>query len=174
MKKLVATLSILGLTACQTNQGVPMMERNYTGTSPTKVYRAAEKVIKLSDPEDVVVNRKPNELVAWREYKSPLSWGKEHFIVTSSMQGGKTQVLLEIYDQGTANAPAYVGDGAFMPDTSGFTQYASAESYATFWERLEYALGKGNKWRSCEEIKAETPGYQIGLCGEYAEDKPYK
>lgn len=142
--------------------------RHYRGESRERVIRAAEIVIKMSDPEDVEMRYTAAGFVALRKYfiyaVFASASGREKWEFTVEDAPGEKVASLSISEAGTST------------DGHSVTPYESAMNnfplYRLFWKRVDYILGRRPDWVSCDQeeqavrAQGQNPVVALGgLCG---------
>jgi hypothetical protein len=184
MKRFITLGIALILSACANpdanmtrDDWLALKSKTYKGKSPNQVIKAAETVIRLSDPNDVSFSHNKTGFVAKRDYTLFLvlaaADGSDTFALKTKRVSSGTEATLELSTSNNTFAPTTFdsggGDAVMMDMGNSSSNTMPSASYRAFWERLDYALSvKGSKWRSCSEIKNtfEEPG----LCGVMVED----
>jgi hypothetical protein len=165
-----------GLAGC-TSAPVQIADRNDYLAEATRIYpkeqkerviRAAEAIIKISDPNDVEVRYVNDGFTAIRRYfiyaVLAASSGQEKWEFHVDERAAAIEASLSISESGT------VAGG------SSFNHFDSAMSsvplYRLFWKRMDYMLGRRPDWVTCEQEAAElgrtgtnTVAALGGLCG---------
>ena len=165
------------------------MTRVYTAYSKTQLIEAAQKVLTLSDGEDVKFSHNSEGFIANRNW----SWyavlaadrGVDQWTlrITPEDTGGLKATLTENTISTMHNQQSiYVHGVGVMnvgtPTTTQIHRYnASNALYALFWRRMDYVLGQTKTWTTCENFKKEMEtnpaleGNIRPLCGTLAKDQ---
>jgi hypothetical protein len=142
--------------------------REYRGETNERVIRAAETVLKISDPADFEFRHTLNGFTGLRRYTV--------YAVIAAQQGR------EKWDFITENAPGAVRASISVSEagvaSGGYTTQryehamASIPLYRLFWARVDYLLARRPDWMTCGEATAElektntnTAAALGGLCG---------
>ncbi len=141
--------------------------RTYPGESRERVLRAAETVLRISDPKNFEFRYTLNGFTGLRRYfvyaviASASGREKWDFLTEPSPAGLQASVSISDAGQATGGYSTNRYEGAM----------ASVPLYRLFWRRVEYVLGKRPDWITCEMATAEltesdTNGLALsGLCG---------
>lgn len=160
-----------------------MMSREYSGKTPEEVMTAAEKLFRLSDPEDYVFAY-PDErsMVATRGYVMfmVIAAVSGHDIWSLSVEpmeaGAKLRVQAATASTGTSAMP--VG-GIAVPyniaGSSGGVPMLEPALYGLFWARMDYLLGLRSDWIGCDQardylLSNNMHGVYEPLCGKMQDD----
>lgn len=142
--------------------------REYRGESSERVIRAAEIVLKLSDPNDFEFRHSLNGFTGLRRYVIyavlAAAQGREKWDLITEVTPGGVRASISVSEAGVASggysAQAYEGAMASVP------------LYRLFWARVDYMLGRRPDWVTCGEAAAEleksntnTSAALGGLCG---------
>lgn len=110
--------------------------RRYEGVTPDQVYSAATSVFEAADKKNFKIARQGNELDAKRTRIIFPSWSHFNWTVTAEEAGGSTLVR--------AKSTSLIGSRE-VPNITG------KAIYELFFERLQYVLGKSEKWATCAD-----------------------
>jgi hypothetical protein len=142
--------------------------REYRGESNERVIRAAETVLKLSDPTDFEFRHTLNGFTGLRRYTV--------YMVIAAQQGREKWDFITENTSGAVRASISVSEAGVA--TGGYTAQAyegamaSVPLYRLFWARVDYVLGRRPDWVTCGEAAAELEKTNTntavalgGLCG---------
>jgi hypothetical protein len=142
--------------------------RHYKGESRERVIRAAETVIKMSDPEDVEMRYTAQGFVALRKYfiyaVFASASGREKWEFTVEDAPSEEVASLSISEAGTS-----YGNYSAQPYENVMNNFPL---YRLFWKRVDYILGRRPDWVTCDQETAalQAQGQNAtaglgGLCG---------
>lgn len=182
-KIIFAVLVLTMMFGCATRKTMTREEylsttqRTYANKTQTDVLNAAERVFILSDGDDYQFHHTDNTLSASRRWLVYLvfgaAMGTDYWTVQSTdVKGGtKASVLLSTSAGsvlGTAfnNTPGVVTSPAMGDFATG------PAVYDLFWNRMDFILGKSDKWMTCEDLgqlieKKITWGNAEALCNSF-------
>jgi len=142
--------------------------REYPGESKERVIKAAETVLRISDPTDFEFRYNLNGFEGLRRYTI--------YAVLAAAQGRERWDFVTESTPGVTRASVSVSEAGVT--TGGYTQQryentmASIPLYRLFWSRVDYMLGRRADWVTCEQAVAEleksntnTNAALGGLCG---------
>lgn len=122
-------------------------KRIYKDVSAEEVFESAEKLFKLWDGEDFTFGYADNEITATRSYMV--------FVVINYVDGrDRWRVAVEPIDENSLEVSVNL---AVSISTLGFYDTININTpyiYRLFWSRMDYLLGKSDKWFSCKDWKA--------------------
>jgi hypothetical protein len=142
--------------------------RVFPGESRERVLKAAETVLKISDPADFEFRYTLTGFTGLRRYfiyaVLASANGREKWEFLTEPDPGGLRASVSISEEGTASggysANRYEGAMASVP------------LYRLFWSRVEYMLGKRPDWTSCDQAAADLASSNTntvaalgGLCG---------
>jgi hypothetical protein len=142
--------------------------RHYRNETRERVIRAAETVIRMSDPEDVEMRYTAAGFVALRKYFI--------YAVLASASGREKWELTVEDGRGDEVASLTISEAGTTTDGYSSTPYENAMNnfplYRLFWKRVDYILGKRPDWVGCDQEEAalraqgQNPIVALGgLCG---------
>ena len=150
--------------------------RHYPGESRERVIKAAETVLRISDPKDWDFRYTLNGFVGLRRYFV--------YAVIASAQGQEKWEFLADEDAAQPNTiRASVSISEAGVSTGGYTstpyegKMASIPLYRLFWDRVDYMLRKRSDWVTCDQVFEElektrtTHDALAGLCGPTSEGR---
>jgi len=121
-----------------------MSSRTFPNTTTEQVYKTAEKVLRLSDPNDVTFSHSENKMVGSRKINVfavlAAITGRYDFIITAHQDSKTVVVKLDV----SSEMQNFLG-----PVVRGEWPYR--ETYDAYFGRME-ALLYGKPWRICEEL----------------------
>lgn len=185
MRSVMALFVLALLVGCAAKQ--PQMtrgeylqttQRHYENKTPEDVYAAAEKLFTLADGDDFKFFHAEDSMTASRQWSV-------YVILAATMGSDTWQVRARPADGGvsvSASLNTSAGGILPMPTTGGDMTAGGMPSmagnvpgtaiYDVFWARMDYLLGKTDKWMTCEEanarIKAGTTwGPNDALCNSF-------
>jgi hypothetical protein len=142
--------------------------RVFPGESRERVLKAAETVLKISDPADFEFRYTLTGFTGLRRYfiyvVLAAASGREKWDFMTEIEPAGLRASVSISEEGTSgggyNQQRYEGAMASVP------------LYRLFWSRVEYMLGKRPDWVTCEQAGAELQSASTnsvaalgGLCG---------
>jgi hypothetical protein len=142
--------------------------RVFPGESRERVLKAAETVLKISDPADFEFRYTLTGFTGLRRYfiyaVVASASGREKWEFLTEPEPAGLRASVSISEEGTASggysANRYEGAMASVP------------LYRLFWNRVEYMLGKRPEWVTCEQAAGELQSSNTnavaalgGLCG---------
>jgi len=164
MKLLVLTLLLL-TASCATTRNMPREEylrtttRTYDGLSKDEILNKIEKIFLLSDKDDYSFAHTPNGMQANRRWLVYLilaaSSGTDSWAINIEEKDGKSLVSVNVStSSGTVAASPNGGSGANTLTTPSNSYILQGNSiYYLFYSRLDYLLGKSDKWLTCSEFE---------------------
>lgn len=161
----IAVLSAIVLLAgCATKQPqltraeyLKVTQRTYEGKSADDVFNAAEKLLRLADGDDFRFFHDDSSMSATR------SWSV--YLILAATMGTDTWTVRAKEMEGSVRVSAALNTSAGsvlpMPTTGGDMSAGSTPGmggnvpgtaiYDVFWARMDYLLGKSDKWMTCDE-----------------------
>lgn len=144
--------------------------RMYAGETRERVIKAAETVLRVSDPNDFEFRYSLNGFTGLRRYfiyaviASASASGREKWDFLAEQAPAGIQASVSISEAG-------VSSGGYS-STPYEGAMASVPLYRLFWTRVDYMLGRNAHWQTCDEAAAilETDRTNVGagiggLCG---------
>lgn len=176
MMGVLAALAVL--VGCATTR--PAMDRDefiattqhtYDGVTEKQFYQAAEKLFRLSDASDTKYAY-PNEHTMfvqhwWTVYMVlAFAQGTHNWRITSEPtdNGVKGSVYVSMNSTGVYGTPTGGGGASTttLPQNSNIVDTPAL--YQLFWARMDYLLGKSDKWPTCDDWSArEDQGKTYGI-----------
>jgi len=152
-------------------------QRVYTDTNQNNVFAAAEKLFNLADKSDFVLQHTENSIIGTRQWSMYLIltavFGSDHWKVSAIDVGGVTKVSVMVttassQSLGIFDAESGTVDTFMTPGLNGKPPVGPAV-YELFWARMDYLLGKSDKWMTCEDMdvlikEKKTYGITAVLC----------
>jgi hypothetical protein len=143
--------------------------RVFPGESRERVLKAAETVLRISDPTDFEFRYTLTGFTGLRRYfiyaVLAAASGREKWEFVTEPEPAGLRASVSISEEGTTSGGAYSRnnyEGAM----------ASVPLYRLFWSRVEYMLNKRPDWVTCEQAGAELQSSNTnaiaalgGLCG---------
>ena len=188
LRRMVSILWLLALAGCATKPMDPMSrdqwkqetKRTYTGVTPDQVIKSAERLFKLWDGSDFTFGYADNEITATRKgfVFAIINYTEfaDHWRVSAQLKDkDSVEVSVNLAVSGTSSTMALGGATPIMgPGISNGANVNTPYIYRLFWSRMDYLLGKGDRWFSCAEWK-DTRGVGIAElgspCNMLADDK---
>lgn len=174
-KPLMAATAIVSLAACNSSHQIVDRDdflaeatRHYKGEDRERIIRAAEAVIRHSDPEDVEVRHTANGFTALRKYFI-------YAVVTT--QTGREKWEFSVEDSpGEKVATVSISEAGQTYGQYTSTPFENTMNniplYRLFWKRVDYMLGRRPDWGYCTyeitEVRAAGQNAAValgGLCG---------
>lgn len=167
--KWTAILTCLLLAGCATPHEIRDRDdylaeasRTYTAKTKEQVIRAAEIVLKNSDPSDWDMRYEGDGFVGLRRYfiyaVLATQSGREKWQFQARESGDSIQASLTVSEAG-------VGAGGYNV-TPYERSMSSIELYRLFWARVDYVLGIRSDWMTCAQAKGKAGSDALsGLCG---------
>jgi hypothetical protein len=144
--------------------------RHYPGENRERVIKAAETVLRISDPKDWDFRYTLNGFVGLRRYII--------YAVLATAQGQEKWEFLadeDIENPNSIRASVSISEAGVASGGYSSTPYegkmASVPLYRLFWDRVDYMLRKRPDWVTCDQATANldqshTSGAALsGLCG---------
>lgn len=130
------------------DQFLQTTQRVYSGVDKEQILKNAEEIFRLSDGSDYSFSYRENGLQAIRFYNvymvlSVVSGNFVWNVDTEDLPGG-TLVKIHAEDR----------RGGFLSPTYTYP-INTLDSYDFFWRRLDFLLGKSDKWISCQVARNE-------------------
>lgn len=185
MRGLMAAVMVLMLAGCAVqppqmtrDEYLQVTQRTYEGKTPDDIYRAAEKLFVLSDGQDFKFFHTEDSMVASRPWSV-------YLVLAASMGVDTWTIRAREVDSGTKVSAALntsMGSILPIPTTSGDMTAGGMPSmagnvpgtaiYDIFWSRMDYLLGKTDKWMTCKEADARVKskvkwGTNEALCNSF-------
>lgn len=147
--------------------------RTYDRVSREQVIAAAERVLKVTDPQDWEFRHSGDGFTGLRRYFV--------YAVILTRQGREKWEFSTEKDGSGVKASIGISQGGLQ--TAGYSaipyeeQMGSIPLYRLFWARLDYMLGKRSDWVSCESAEAglketNTAATALGgLCGSTSQGR---
>jgi hypothetical protein len=143
--------------------------REYRGETRERLIKAAETVLKISDPQDFEFRYTLTGFTGLRRYSIyavlAASQGREKWDFQTEEAAGALRASVAISEAGES----YGGYGSRTPYEN---RMASIPLYRLFWSRVDYMLGRRPDWVTCAEADTElqqtntnSPAALGGLCG---------
>lgn len=164
MKIITMFIFIMVLSGCAVNREVSredwlnMTSHTFKNTNVDSVLKAADKVLQLSDPDDVTVSHSPDSILGYRKFMIyavlSATFGRYEFALHAQQKGPDVETRLDI-TSGTA--------AVFGPENR--NQWKYREPYDLYYSRVGSIL-YGDMWTSCEtaEAKAEQGWLLEPMC----------
>ncbi|TAK50270.1 MAG: hypothetical protein EPO23_03425 [Xanthobacteraceae bacterium] len=142
--------------------------REFPGETRERIIRAAEIVLKISDPTDFEFRHTLTGFTGLRRYTV--------YAVVAAAQGREKWEFLTEDQPGRIRASVSVSEAGVRSGGYSSAPYenamASVPLYRLFWKRVEYMLGRRAEWVTCddaaEELVATRTNVTValgGLCG---------
>jgi hypothetical protein len=142
--------------------------RVYPGESRERVLKAAETVLRISDPADFEFRYTLTGFTGLRRYfiyaVIASASGREKWDFMTEQEPAGLRASVSISEEGTASG----GYSASRYENA----MASVPLYRLFWSRVEYVLNKRSDWVTCTEAASELQDTNTnvvaalgGLCG---------
>jgi hypothetical protein len=148
--------------------------RVYQGESRERVLKAAETVLKISDPADFEFRYTLTGFTGLRRYMVyavvTTAVGREKWEFLTEPDPAGLRASVSISEEGTAS-------GAYGSQNRYEGTMASVPLYRLFWNRVDYMLGRRADWVTCGEAGAELEASNTntialgGLCGPTSEGR---
>lgn len=143
-----------------------MTNRTYEDVSEDNLLKAAEKLFYLSDGDDFTFHHAPKGLTAIRPWSIYLilaaTNGTDVWTVQVNEQINTKKINVSVYGStaigGSIMPMVGAGGGGSVigvPGAGGGIPMSGTAIYELFWSRLDYLLGKTQKWKTCDEIEEE-------------------
>lgn len=185
MRGLIVAVGVLMLAGCAVQQPhmtrdeyLQVTQRTYEGKTPDDIYRAAEKLFILSDGQDFQFFHTEDSMVASRHWTVYVvlaaAMGVDTWTVRARKvdSGTKVSAALNRSAGGILPMPTTGGDmtAGGMPSMAG--NVAGTAIYDIFWSRMDYLLGKTDRWMTCKDADARvqskaTWGNNEALCNSF-------
>lgn len=142
--------------------------RTYKGEDRERVIRAAETVLKQSDPDNIEMRYTPNGFQALRKYfvyaVIAAARGREKWDFSVEEAKGAQVATLSVTEQGVSASGSSI--------RSYDNNMNQVPLYRLFWKRVDYLLGLRPDWTTCDQESAALQAANInattslsGLCG---------
>jgi hypothetical protein len=142
--------------------------RAFPGETRERVLKAAETVLKVSDPSDFEFRYTLNGFTGLRRYFV--------YAVLASASGREKWDFITEADPAGLHASVSISEAGTASGGYSVSRYenamASVPLYRLFWSRVEYMLGKRPDWVTCDQAAAELQSTSTntmaalgGLCG---------
>jgi len=164
MKLILIVLCCITLAGCMPKRDLSredwlqMSTKTFPDTNVEQIYKTAEKVLKASDPTDVLISHTEDKMLGQRNFLIyavlAATVGQYDFDITARQDGKSVVMKMDIYRQ---------LQGAFGPSMRHPFQWR--EAYDAYFGRME-ALLYGKPWMICEELEeaAESNATLEPLC----------
>lgn len=163
--RIVAIVSVfMILSGCATqniqdrDQWLAESSRIYKDRNEEQIIRAAEAVLNAADPGDFNFVHHPKGLKATRQWlvtiliATAVGNNQYDFVVERVPEGVRASILIEQFQNGV-----------------GKMNVSTISSYRLFFNWLDYALGVGKEWVTCdqaaEKFQIENASLAPGICG---------
>ena len=160
-------------------QWLTVTRHTFPGVTKDQAIAAAERLLKLSDGDDVLVVHNEDGFVATRPWSIYMvlaaSFGVDTWDVRVTTDGPNAKIKVGVASQSQALMPMPTASGrdasvGTMPG-GGATVNGTA-IYDLFWARMAYLLGQRTTWMSCaesdERVKAgKVWGMNEALCNSF-------
>lgn len=182
--RLMVIALLLVLAGCATQRQMSRDEylqttqKEYQGKSSDDVLRAAERLFVLADGDDFTFHHTDESLSASRQWTVYLvlaaSMGSDNWLIQTKNTQDGVKVSAKVATQAGAVAPMATTGGDWtatgLPGGGNIVQGTAI--YDVFWARMDYLLGKSDKWMTCEvadsRVKAGiTWGSNEALCNSF-------
>lgn len=192
MKKLILCGAVAAMLAGCVTPHPPMSREEYIATTtrvyPDKtkedVFKAAEKLFRLSDGNDYTFTHSEESMDATRKWSFYVvlaaGFGQDHWRVTAKDTDNGVKATVQAATQSQAVQPMMVADGTNQNAyaTTGPMQGSPIQGnalYNLFWKRMDYLLGKRPDWATCEESdknikEGKEWGFNDPLCNSFNVD----
>lgn len=139
--------------------------REYKSVSPEQVFSAVEKLFRLADKRDTEFTYSPNTITALR-FTAPfpvLIWYHWSVSAVTTEVGTKVNISITTSSEGFATLTRR-------------KPYQSIDVIHLFYSRLDYLLGKSDKWVTCKEYPINHPEHTTleALCALADDLSPIK
>jgi hypothetical protein len=141
--------------------------RTFPGETRERILKAAETVLRISDPNDFEFRYTLTGFTGLRRYFI--------YAVLAAASGREKWEFLTEPDQSGVRASVSISEEGTTSGGNSSSRYenamASVPLYRLFWSRVEYMLGKRPDWVTCEQASAELQASNTntqalgGLCG---------
>jgi hypothetical protein len=143
--------------------------RTYAGENPERVIRAAQTVLKTSDPNDFEFRNTVNEFTGLRRYVI-------YAVLAAAVGREKWDFTVDYPAPGQLRASVAISEAGQTTGGHNSTPYENAMTsvplYRLFWNRVDYMLGRRPDWITCAQAAAEVEASNTsslaalgGLCG---------
>ena len=176
MRRLVGILLAFSLAGCASaphqvvdrDDYLAEASRVYPGETRERVLKAAETVLRISDPSDFEFRYTLTGFTGLRRYfiyaVIASASGREKWDFMTEPEPGGLRASVSISEEGTASG----GYSANRYENA----MASVPLYRLFWGRVDYMLGRRSDWVTCDQASAELAQTNTnaasalgGLCG---------
>lgn len=137
-------------------------QRTYEARTPDDIFRAAEKLFRLADGDDFAFHHTDDSMTATRPWLVYLvlaaSSGTDTWVVRTQQEGDATKVSALVSTVAGSILPMPTTGGDFTAGglPAGGNLVAGTAIYDVFWARMDYLLGLGNDWMTCDEADARV------------------
>lgn len=141
--------------------------RLFPGETRERILKAAETVLRTSDPNDFEFRYTLNGFTGLRRYfiyaVLAAASGREKWEFITDLEASGVRASVSISEEGTTSG----GNSSSRYENA----MASVPLYRLFWSRVEYMLAKRPDWVTCEQAIAELQASNTntialgGLCG---------
>ena len=141
--------------------------RLYKGKTIDQVRSASRNVLYLLDPPDMQLDVPENELLATRfsTFYAVFSvgYGRDWYSVTMKKTPDGVESKFGLADQMNVGPfPSFI-QPSFRSNIP-VSAHDNPVDFKLFHDRVEYVLGIGSVWPTCEQAKKESPDKDIRLC----------
>lgn len=185
MRGLIIATILVVLAGCATKPQMTREEylqttqREYQGKTADDVLKAAEELFVLADGDDFTFHHADDSMSATRPWLVYLvlaaSMGTDNWLVQTKEVPGGVKASAKVSTSMGSVAPMATTGGDWtatgMPGMGG-NIVAGTAIYDVFWARMDYLLGRTDKWMTCAEadarVKAGTTwGQNEALCNGF-------
>lgn len=162
-------------------------QRTYQNIAPDEVFKAAEKLFVLADGDDFSFHYTDDSMSASRNWSVYLvlaaAMGTDTWLVKTQSIANATKVSAMVTTSSGSVAPMATtgGDWTATGLPGGGRIVPGTAIYDVFWARMDYLLGKSDRWMTCEESNARVAqnivwGTNEALCNSFnvKDDVPQK
>lgn len=153
-------------------------QRTYQNITPDDVFKAAEKLFVLADGDDFNFHYTDDSMSASRNWSVYLvlaaAMGSDTWHIRTKNEGDSTRVSAMLTTSSSPVAPMVTtgGDWTATGLPGGGSIVPGTAIYDVFWARMDYLLGKSDKWMTCEESNARVAqkivwGTNEALCNSF-------
>ena len=160
-------------------EALKITSRTYDNTPKEKVIAAAERLLRLADGSDFVIQHVDEGFSAsrpWGVYMVLAAVrGTDYWQFKAVQEGGATRasvlISTQAQGQGVSMAPSTGSWGTSMQPLQGSAVNGTA-IYDVFWSRMDYLLGMRSDWMSCDQANARVQqkvvwGDNSALCNAF-------
>ena len=159
--------------ATERERQIRMTTRTYEGKSPKDILLAADRIFRLDD-SDYQIKHSEDSLQAQRNWFVYMviaaASGVDTWIIQATPTENGTKVVAQCATQGQSIVPmSTMGLNGQVGATAGTSPtlaglVTSQALYDLFYARMDYLLGKSEKWVTCKEAKTMFHGITDPLC----------